>query len=279
MAYYLQLMTFDRSRPQLPARFEYMGSAEFEWGSFPTIMQIMRAAPVIVHPMKGYFAIDRIDDNKHKNANLVMITLDGKLDDENTYLNLAMADWDLNMRKAYGLNGTERVRFKEPSYLEYNVGMTKRAEMSPSDINNIYSSRHVWIAVDYGVHNRARDGWQDSEVGKERHDMHVANTRRAFLDPERMSPSPIYIVCHSGDVDHILERFELRRKLKTMTFKEEDIRMFDIVGFHEKGSTQHGKIVGILPDVFRVEANGKRTNVKFVDITEHRPKVTKSERA
>jgi hypothetical protein len=232
--------------------YNYMGSAEFEWGSVQMSRQLLRFGKTRSKILDEVFYKDPSDQSQGVEK-LVMIAIDRDTPHGNLF-NRAIADFHFSVRKAYD-KGTG-YRFKEPPRLEYSVGVLGSAEYKPKTESRLsrYNDMSFWISVDYGVHHRGFTNGHDEEEAKRNLEKYYEAVDKN--EDER----PVWVVCRLKDFKAVVESMSFPKLVAPglEAVPEGTIRLFDTVKYRTTDGELTAKVVGILEKGIRLERNEKR---------------------
>lgn len=233
--------------------YEYMGAAEFEYGSVQMTRQLLRFGKTKSKILdEVYFKAPT--DKTEGVEKLVIIAIDHPTPSGNL-LDRAIANFHTCVRNCYEKNAY--YRFKEPPRLEYSVGILGSAEFKPRQsvmFSERWGDKNFWIACDWGVYKHRWANGHDEEEAKR-------NLEEYYRDVENHEDKPpVWVVCRLKDFKHITAGMNFPRLLApgVEAVSADAIRMFDTVKYRTKDGEMTAKVVGILEKGIRLERDGKR---------------------
>lgn len=233
----------------------YMGSAEFEFGSVQLARQLLRFGNTKSRVLDEVYYKDPNEPKKKSVEKLVMIAIDA----DTPYGNLfdrAIRNFHYCIQKAYNKSQPGSQLFKEPPRLEYSVGMVGSADLSPKaeKLFSRWCDMNFWMSVDYGVHARGFTNGFDEEEGKRNVERYLEAVR------DREDERPVWVVCRYADFKAIVQSMAFPKLIAPglQAIDPNTIRMFDVVKYRTKDGELTAKVVGLLEKGVRVERNGER---------------------
>lgn len=232
--------------------YTYMGAAEFEYGSVQRTRQLLRFGPTRSAILDEVYYKDP-GEKSDAVEKLVIIAINHDLPNGNTFKR-AVENFHACIRRSYDRQSFRT--FKEPTRLEYSVGILGSADYKPNPgpHRSKFWDMHFWMSVDFGVHyRRSVDAFNED-------DANTALERYYSLLSDDRSDPPVWVVCRLKDFKAVTESMSFPKLIApgVEAIDTSALRLFDKIVYRTQTGELTGKVVGILEKGIRIERNGER---------------------
>lgn len=159
---YVQRASFDAEDKVKKFRLDYMGSAEFEFGSVHTALAMLRYGNCKQRVVPGVFFLHKKKDGTEKKIPMVVIAPSYKFSDGSEYFDKAVEEFRMSVQAAVLPNSGHR--FKE--WTDMDRVLEVDSTQGRKSWLNTETKTNVWFGVDAFVRNGAREGFFDEEKMK-----------------------------------------------------------------------------------------------------------------
>lgn len=273
MARYIQRAKVKNDQQRIS--YDYMGSAEFEWGAPQSARAVIRFGESKTEVVPDHVVL--IDDGKGKidRDALVIIAPAYQFADGTNYFDIAKQDLIEAIHKAH--EGTQQT--KEWTNFEMMIGypeslprLTTRKE---KEVDNL--TTNFWLKCDAFVHNEiklenGKTKFTEREAvigGIQRHFKFLEEHTSTYETQAQLrQKNVVWIACPASMLDIVMQASEFTEVRGLNAVNEADLRMFDKVKFRDGSRMRHGKVVGLLAEGVRVEFGDHRKVVRPSQIME-----------
>ena len=232
--------------------YAYMGSAEFEFGSVQLTRQLLRFGQVTSKILDEVYYRDPKQEAGVVSVEKLVIIANTYDTPHGNCMDRAVRDFHVSVMNSYTRDRNSP--FKEPTRLEYSVGMVGAETYKPvPQTGRVMYDCDFWLGVDFGVTAHITPKAFDEVDAAE----NLKRYQRYLTDE---NAKPVWVVCR-------LKHFKL--VTQAMSFPKlhapgcsavpvESLRLFDRVRYRTDTGEFMGKVVGIYEKGVQVERGGQR---------------------